>query len=205
VNAQINIGEILRVSFENSIKMMGLPYVAEIKSYSIPFVKPEIPADKLVVVCLPEEVAVILETLDAKSCTFELWDMTAKQANKELVAAEVNSWIARLITGTARLGAPDLTPLPQKVIASPAVQPSNKKQVISVGRETKGRKGKGVTILSDLPLNEEQIHELATKLKSKCGTGGTVKEGKIEIQGDQRERIIIELEKLGFKTKKVGG
>ena len=85
------------------------------------------------------------------------------------------------------------------------MQPINKKQVISVGRETKGRKGKGVTILSDLPMNEEQIHELATMLKSKCGTGGTVKEGKIEIQGDQRERIIIELEKLGFKTKKVGG
>ena len=54
-------------------------------------------------------------------------------------------------------------------------------------------------------MNEEQIHELATMLKSKCGTGGTVKDGKIEIQGDQRERIIIELEKLGFKTKKVGG
>ena len=193
------------MSFENSINMMGLPYVAEIKSYSLPFTKPEIPANKLVVVCLPEEVAVILETLDAKSCSFELWDMTAKQATKELVAAEVNGWIARLITGTARLGAPDLTPLPEKIIASAAVQPINKKQVISVGRETKGRKGKGVTILSDLPMNEEQIHELATKLKSKCGTGGTVKDRKIEIQGDQRERIILELEKLGFKTKKVGG
>ena len=185
--------------------MIGLPYVAEINFYSLPFVKPEITADKLVVVCLPEESGAIKGILESVACSFELWDMTEKQATKELVAAEVNGWIARLITGAPRLGPPDLTPLPQKVDASPAVQPINKKQVISVGREIKGRKGKGVTILSDLPMNEEKIHELATTLKSKCGTGGTVKDGKIEIQGDQRERIIIELEKLGFKTKKVGG
>jgi predicted translation initiation factor SUI1 len=185
--------------------MIGLPYVAEINSYSVPFIKPEITADRLIVVCLPEESATIKEILEPGACSFELWDMTEKQATKELVSGEVNGWIARLITGAPRLGPPDLTPLPQKVIASPTVQPINKKQVISVGRETKGRKGKGVTILSDLPMNEEQIHELATTLKSKCGTGGTVKDGKIEIQGDQRERIIIELEKLGFKTKKVGG
>ena len=184
---------------------MGLPYVAEINSYSVPFVKPAITADRLVVVCLPEELPAIELALKEQPISFEAWDMTEKQTTKELIAGEVNGWIARLITGSPRLGPPDLTPLPQKVISSPAVKPINKKQVISVGRETKGRKGKGVTILSDLPMNEEQIHELATTLKSKCGTGGTVKDGKIEIQGDQRERIIIELEKLGFKTKKVGG
>lgn len=195
----------MRASFENSIKMMGLTYVAEINSYSVPFVKPAITADRLIVICLPEESEAIKGILEAGACAFELWDMTEKQATKELVSGEVNGWIARLITGSPRLGPPDLTPLPQKVILSPAVKPINKKQVISVGRETKGRKGKGVTILSDLPMNEEQIHELATTLKSKCGTGGTVKDSKIEIQGDQRERIIIELEKLGFKTKKVGG
>ena len=47
--------------------------------------------------------------------------------------------------------------------------------------------------------------ELAAKSKQRCGTGGTVKDGRIEIQGDQRERIVAELEKLGFKVKKVGG
>lgn len=184
---------------------MGLPYVAEINSYSVPFVKPVITADRLVVICLPEEVAVVQVGLHEQATLYELWEMAEKQATKELIAGEVNGWIARLITGSPRLGPPDLTPLPQKVLASLAPVPINKKQVISVGRETKGRKGKGVTILSDLPMNDEQIHELATTLKSKCGTGGTVKEGKIEIQGDQRERIIIELTKLGFKTKKVGG
>ena len=74
-----------------------------------------------------------------------------------------------------------------------------------VGRETKGRRGKGVTTVSDLPLDEPEILALAARLKERCGTGGTVKDGRIEIQGDQRERIVAELEKLGYKVKRVGG
>lgn len=76
---------------------------------------------------------------------------------------------------------------------------------ISVGRETKGRRGKGVTTIWDVPVDEEGLQELAATLKNKCGTGGTVKNGRIEIQGDQRERIIAELEKMGYKVKRVGG
>jgi predicted translation initiation factor SUI1 len=74
-----------------------------------------------------------------------------------------------------------------------------------VGRETKGRGGKGVTIISDLPLDENGITELATKLKTRLGTGGTVKDGRIEIQGDHRDRIIQELEGLGYRVKRTGG
>ena len=59
---------------------------------------------------------------------------------------------------------------------------------MQVGRETNGRRGKGVTTVSDLPLDENGLLELAAKLKQQCGTGGTVKDGRIEIQGDQRER-----------------
>lgn len=77
--------------------------------------------------------------------------------------------------------------------------------VARVGRETKGRRGKGVTTVSDLPFAEVELLELAAKLKQKCGTGGTVKDGRIEIQGDQRERIVKELERLGFRVKRVGG
>jgi predicted translation initiation factor SUI1 len=74
-----------------------------------------------------------------------------------------------------------------------------------VGRETKGRRGKGLTIVSDLPLNESDVTELATKLKTRLGTGGTVKEGRIEIQGDHRDRIVQELEGLGYQVKRAGG
>jgi translation initiation factor 1 len=81
----------------------------------------------------------------------------------------------------------------------------SKSTVVRVGRETKGRRGKGVTIISDLPLNEDGLTELATKLKQRLGTGGTVKEGRIEIQGDHRERIVVELEGLGYRVKRAGG
>ena len=62
-----------------------------------------------------------------------------------------------------------------------------------------------MTTVFDLPLDNDGVRELATLLKQRCGTGGTVKGGRIEIQGDQRERIVAELEKLGYKVKRVGG
>jgi predicted translation initiation factor SUI1 len=76
---------------------------------------------------------------------------------------------------------------------------------LKVGRETAGRRGKGVTTVFEVPLDENGLKELAAVLKQRCGTGGTVKDGRIEIQGDQRERIVAELEKLGYKVKRVGG
>jgi len=76
---------------------------------------------------------------------------------------------------------------------------------VKVSRETAGRKGKGVTVVSDLPLTEDQLKELAAKLKSACGSGGTAKDGRIEIQGDHRDRLATELEKLGYKVKRAGG
>jgi translation initiation factor 1 len=81
----------------------------------------------------------------------------------------------------------------------------NKSNVVKVGRETKGRGGKGVTVISDLPLDEKSLAELTTKLKTRLGTGGTVKEGRIEIQGDQRERIVAELEAMGYRVRRAGG
>jgi translation initiation factor 1 len=83
--------------------------------------------------------------------------------------------------------------------------PPSKSTVVRVGRETKGRRGKGVTIISDLPLDESGIEELATKLKTRLGTGGTVKDGRIEIQGDHRDRIVQELEGMGYRVKRIGG
>ena len=77
--------------------------------------------------------------------------------------------------------------------------------IVRIRRETKGRKGKGVSVSDGLPLVGKSLQELCTKLKKKCGTGGAVKEGKIEIQGDHRERLIKELEGLGYKAKLAGG
>ena len=81
----------------------------------------------------------------------------------------------------------------------------NKSKVVRVGRETKGRRGKGVTIISELPLDQDGLTELAAKLKTRLGTGGTVKDGRIEIQGDHRDRIVAELEAMGYRAKRAGG
>jgi translation initiation factor 1 len=77
--------------------------------------------------------------------------------------------------------------------------------IVRVGRETKGRKGKGVTVVTGLPLTGVALDELATRLKRRCGSGGTVREGVIEIQGDHRDTLVVELEKLGYAARRSGG
>lgn len=77
--------------------------------------------------------------------------------------------------------------------------------IVRVGRETKGRKGKGVTVISGVPLDHKGLLGLAKALKSRCGSGGTVKDGVIEIQGDHREALVPELEKKGWRVKRSGG
>lgn len=77
--------------------------------------------------------------------------------------------------------------------------------VVRVGRETKGRKGKGVTVITGLPLGHDELQGLAKHLKQRCGAGGTVKGAAIEIQGDHRDRLVEELTGLGYTVKRSGG
>ncbi len=77
--------------------------------------------------------------------------------------------------------------------------------VVRVSRETKGRKGKGVTLITGIPLGHDDLAKLATKLKRKCGAGGTVKAGVIEIQGDHRDLLVAELASQGYTVKRSGG
>jgi translation initiation factor 1 len=76
---------------------------------------------------------------------------------------------------------------------------------VRVGREVKGRAGKGVTTVAGLALGLADIEALATSLKKRCGSGGTVRDGVIEIQGDHRDVIVAALVKLGWPAKKSGG
>ena len=77
--------------------------------------------------------------------------------------------------------------------------------IVRVGRETKGRKGKGVTVITGAPLDEAGLKELGKQLKAKCGAGGTAKDGVIEIQGDHRDLLLEELRKRGWTVKRAGG
>ena len=77
--------------------------------------------------------------------------------------------------------------------------------IVRLHRETKGRGGKAVTIIKGLPLAGDELKSLASQLKKKCGVGGALKDNTIEIQGDQRNTLKEELEKLGFRVKISGG
>jgi translation initiation factor 1 len=77
--------------------------------------------------------------------------------------------------------------------------------IVRVGRETKGRKGKGVTVITGVPLDSDKLKELAKQLRHKCSAGGTIKNGIIEIQGDHRDLVVEELNKQGYTVKRSGG
>lgn len=76
---------------------------------------------------------------------------------------------------------------------------------VRIRRETKGRKGAGVTLVSGIPLAEAELKALHKELKKRCGVGGAVKAGVLELQGDQREAIFQALQGKGWDVKIAGG
>ncbi|WON78695.1 stress response translation initiation inhibitor YciH [Serratia sp. UGAL515B_01] len=77
--------------------------------------------------------------------------------------------------------------------------------IVRIQRQTSGRKGKGVCLISGLDLDDAALEKLAAELKKKCGCGGAVKDGVVEIQGDKRELLKQLLEAKGMKVKLAGG
>lgn len=77
--------------------------------------------------------------------------------------------------------------------------------VVRVSRETKGRGGKAVTLVRGVPLAADALAALGKQLRTACGSGGTVKDGVIEVQGDHAERIVALLLAQGMKVKRAGG
>jgi predicted translation initiation factor SUI1 len=165
-------------AFTAAAGRIGLPWRAEVGAPR--------PADRTVILGAPGGTS--------PDETVEYWAFAPGPDAATRIGREVNALIARLLGG--RPDAPEPPPKPE---------PPKKVLTAKLGRETAGRRGKGVTTVFDLPLTTDQLRELAAVLKAKCGTGGTVKDGKIEIQGDHRDRLAAELEKLGYKVKRVGG
>jgi translation initiation factor 1 len=77
--------------------------------------------------------------------------------------------------------------------------------IVRIQRQTQGRAGKAVTVINGLPLAGDALKELAKILKQRCGSGGAVKDGAIEIQGDHRVLLQTELQQRGYKVKLSGG
>jgi len=160
-------------------------------------------AHRIVALKEEEHRPLLQERFPAWADKVEYWDVDDVLGVLDLIDREVMGLIARLFSGGERIGPPEVS-LPES--ECPSVRKVPEKPItLKVGRETAGRKGKAVTTVFDTPLDETELQALAAKLKQKCGTGGTVKDGRIEIQGDQRDRIVAELEKLGYRVKRVGG
>jgi predicted translation initiation factor SUI1 len=161
-------------------------------------------ADWIVALKEAEHLPLLRERFPAWAEKVEFWQVDDAPETLALIEHEVMDLAARLIVGGKRREAQE--------IATETSAPPAKKEVVRtsapvarLGRETRGRRGKGVTTVSDLALDEAGLLELAATLKQRCGTGGTVREGRIEIQGDQRDRLAAVLEGMGYRVKRVGG
>jgi len=156
-------------------------------------------ADVIIALKHAEHLPLLQERFPAFAERVEFWHVDDAPEALTLIESKIMDLMARLLGGGGE------APRHEAIEAAPSSEAPKKLLTAKVGRETAGRRGKGVTTVFDLPLDEDALKELAAKLKQRCGTGGTVKDGRIEIQGDQRERIVSELEKMGFKVKRVGG
>jgi translation initiation factor 1 len=107
-------------------------------------------------------------------------------------------------TDTGRICPDCRQPLAQCICKSQKALPQGD-GIVRVSRETKGRKGKGVTLVKGLLLDDDALTQLSRELKAACGVGGTVKEGVIELQGDHVEAVIERLKRAGHTVKRAGG
>jgi predicted translation initiation factor SUI1 len=198
-----NIGP-MAASAVKALEARGLRAVVEFGRFPIQVTVEDIEAAHWIIALKEaEHLPLLQERFPAWSKKVEFWHVDDAPEVLDLIEREVMDLVARLLGGGQRPESqPTQAPSPER----PALKELVKKPVtLKVGRETAGRRGKGVTTVFDVPLDESGIKELAALLKQRCGTGGTVKDGRIEIQGEQRERIVAELEKLGYKVKRVGG
>ena len=159
-------------------------------------------SDRVIALKQAEHLPLLQERYVAHVEKVEFWHVDDAPEALAMIEKEITNLVSQLLGG----GKIPIVPFQQDEPNSPpAGEPRKKKLTAKVGRETAGRRGKGVTTVFDIGLDEPELLDLAAKLKQRCGTGGTVKDGRIEIQGDQRERLVAVLEDMGYKVKRVGG
>jgi predicted translation initiation factor SUI1 len=198
-----NVGP-MAVAAINALKGIGVPAGDDCVRLPAQVTTDELErADRVVALKQAECLPLLQERFPAYVQKVEFWHVDEAPEALALIEREIMGLVARILSGGNRADTPpEMTPASA---GKATTEPTQKPVTAKVGRETAGRRGKGVTTVFDLPVGDGGLRELAATLKQRCGTGGTVKDGRIEIQGDQRERIIAELEKLGYKVKRVGG
>lgn len=132
----------------------------------------------------------------------EIWTIADSQNSVDLLLQNVKSLLVRLILKGGKRAPVALPPTPAN---TPEKNRTGSQKSVRVRLESKGRAGKKVTVVFGLEMDDKDLDILATALKQTCGTGGTVKDGTIEIQGDQCERVLAELKRRGMQAKRSGG
>jgi predicted translation initiation factor SUI1 len=182
-----NVGPMARSAID-ALQALGVRIGPECARFPVQVTADELAAaDCVIALKQTEHLPLLQERYAARAECVQFWHIDDAPEALSLIEREVMGLVARMLGGR------------------PAETPVAKPLTAKVGRQTAGRRGKGVTTVFDLALDESGLRELAATLKQRCGTGGTVKDGQIEIQGDQRERVSAELAKLGYKVKRVGG
>jgi predicted translation initiation factor SUI1 len=199
-----NVGP-MEVSAVTALETRGLRAVAEFGRFPIQATVGDFQAAHWIVALKEaEHLPLLKERFPGWAEKVEFWHVDDGPEVLDLIEREVMDLAARLIGG-GRMRVSDPPEIAAEAAVSKKELPKTATPVVRLGRETKGRRGKGVTTVSDVPLDEAALLELATTLKQRCGTGGTVKDGVIEIQGDQRDRLAAVLEGMGYRVKRVGG
>ena len=160
-------------------------------------------ADLIVVLVQSEQAALIKDRCKGWTGPIEFWNLESDADMQSSIQREINSLVIRLILKGGKRKA--LAPPPGDKSTKQAPPGTNRKSdVIRVTLDKKRRKGKVVTVASGFSLDQRALEELAAELKKHCGSGGTFKDAEIEIQGDHRSRLVAELERRGYRCKKIG-
>jgi low molecular weight protein-tyrosine phosphatase len=201
-----NVGPIAEAAIK-ALQAHGLRAVADFTRFPIQVTVDDFEmANWIVALKQAEHLPLLLERFPAWAEKVEFWHVDDAPEALTLIEQEVMDLAARLLGGGRRRET--LTHESSNETAAHVAKPEVVKAsaaVVRLGRETKGRRGKGVTTVSGLPLDQAGLLDLAARLKQQCGTGGTVKDGRIEIQGDQRDRLASVLEGMGYRVKRSGG
>jgi protein-tyrosine phosphatase len=199
-----NVGP-MAASAVKALEARGLRAVAEFGRFPIQVTVEDFEAAHWIVALKEtEHLPLLQERFPPWTEKVEFWHVDDAPEVLELIQREVMDLAARLIGGGRKRVAPPPETAVEPVVAKLEI-PKKVAPLVRLRRETKGRRGKVVTTVSDVPLDESALHELAARLKDRCGTGGTVKDGRIEIQGDQSARLAAVLEGMGYRVKRVGG
>ena len=159
-------------------------------------------ADRVVALKQAEHLPLLQERFPAWVGKVEFWHVDDAPEVLGLIEQEVMGLVARILGGGERPDRPSEVAVRNR---PPAKEPAKKPVTLKVGRETAGRRGKGVTTVFDLPFDDDGVPELAALLKQRCGTGGHCQGRTDRDSGRPAERIVAELEKLGYLIKRVGG